>query len=45
MGLVDQAHIEFAPEEIAGADIIGGVVLGGILSMVLWAGIIGAFLV
>jgi hypothetical protein len=44
MHLIEQSHADYVPEELAGADIIGGVVLGGIMSMVIWAGIIGAFL-
>jgi hypothetical protein len=37
-------ELDLAPDEIAGADVIGGVVLGGLISMVIWAGIIGFFI-
>lgn len=43
MGRMEQSHVEFATEELAGADVIGGVVIGGMISLVIWAGIISFF--
>ncbi|CAN5356772.1 hypothetical protein BH10PSE15_BH10PSE15_10480 [soil metagenome] len=44
MGRGHESCVDFAPDELAGADVIGGVVLGGAISLVIWAGILGFFI-
>lgn len=43
MGLTDPHGSDFAPDEIAGAGVIGGIALGGLMSLIIWAGVIGVF--